>query len=429
MAMPIMIGAFIQNIVMITDAIFVNRIGTIEFDAANNAGLLYVCLFMLSRGLGEGTQIQIAKEYGMQKYNEINHTLSNSFVIQFGLSIVLFIILFVLKDLFIKNIVASTAIQDNMIAFLNYRSWGIFFAGFQASIMAFFIGIGKTRIIIYSTIILAFSNIFLDYVLIFGELGFPEMGLEGAALASEGIAFLYLFYHLFNNKNFKEFNFKFKQKIVLYKTKIISKLSWPLMTKGFLSIFTWFIFFSLIEKMGENDLEASHVVRNLFFISFIPIFGFGDTTRTYVSYYVGRNEYEKIYLIQKKIILLSIAFFILFFHGAIFYPEFMVKVISNNPEILESSKNILQIVFGSMLLFAIVNIFYNTVAALGKTLLSLYIEIVAIVLYVLFGYLFIIQLKWTVVKIWLIEYIYFGTIGVLCVLYLMYYHYKIKKIK
>ena len=106
-----------------------------------------------------------------------------------------------------------------------------------------------------------------------------------------------------------------------------------------------------------------------------------------------------------------------------------IKIISNNDEIMDSSKRILQLVFGSMFLFAITNPFYSSVAALGKTLLTLYIEIIAIIIYVYMGYLFILKWKWDVVKVWTIEYIYFGTIGLLAILYLVYYHHKIQKIK
>ena len=421
---PIMLGTFIQNIVLITDSILVNKLGTVEFGAANNAGLLYIIFFMVLRGMGDGTQIQIAKEYGQNKLIEIKHTLSNSFLLQFIFSCVIFSFLFFFKDYFLSLIVKSDNIRFKMIDFLDYRSFGIFFAGMQVSLISFYIGIGKTKIIIVSTLLLALSNIFLDFGLIFGKFGFPKMGLEGAALAStisEAITFVFLFSNLIFNRAFAEFGFApLKEKIVTYKSKLLLKLSSPLMLRGFISLGTWFVFFSMIEQMGENELEASHVVRNLFFLTFIPIFGFGSSTRTYVSYYNGKNEYSDIKLVQKKLIVLAVIFYLVIFHGALLYPKFMVSLITDNNLIIDSSAQILVIVFWSMLLYSVVNIFYNTVSALGKTLLALWIEVIAIILYLCSTYLVIKVWLWNIVDIWYVEFIYFTTLGTLSIAYLIY---------
>jgi len=427
---PIMLGTFIQNIVLITDSVLVNRLGTTDFDAANNAGLLYVCFFMLLRGLGDGTQIQIAKEYGQSKFEGIKNTLSNSFLLQIILSCILFSFLFFFKDVFLNSVVKSDAIKLKMELFLDYRSWGIFFAGLQVSIIAFFIGIGRTNIIIASTLILAFSNVFLDFGFIFGMFGLPNMGLKGAALAStisEGLTFVFLFINLLYNPEFKEFHFNpLKEKIYTLKTKLLLKLSYPLMLRGFISLSTWFVFFSLIEQMGELELESAHVVRNLFFLTFIPIFGFGASTRTYVAYYFGRGDYKNIKKAILKLIILSTIFYVIIFHGAIFYPEILVRLITKNELIIDTSAQILHIIFWSMLLYSVVNVIYNTISALGKTLLSLFIEIIAISLYLISTYLVILKWNWSIVNIWYVEFIYFLTLGILSFIYLYYYNKKIK---
>lgn len=420
MAVPIMLGSFIQNFVAITDSIMVNQLGTEAFGAANNAGLLYIVFFMLLNGLGEGTQIQIAKEYGEAHPSEITKTLINSFSIQFIFSTLLIAILFILKPIFLNQIVLNPIIQSQMSHFLDFRLWGLFFAGLQVSAIAFYMGIGKTKIIIYYTLILAFSNIFLDYTLIFGHFGFPKMGIEGAALAStasEAISFLFLFIYLIKTPLFAEFNFlqSIKQGFVFVKTKLLLKLSAPLMLKGFLSLSTWFVFFSMIEQMGKNELEASHVVRNLFFLTFIPIFGFGSTARTYISYFNARLQKDLIKTSLFKISFLSVIFYFLVFHGAILYPSWMIQLISKNPLILEDAIQILKIVFGSMLLYSIIIVPFNAVSAVGKTVLTFWIEFVAIVFYLGSTYLVIHLWNWPVSKIWYVEYIYFCTMGLLSV--------------
>ena len=55
-AVPLMFGTFVQSIVMITDTAFVSELGTIPFNAVNNAGLIYFSLFMISKGLADGSR-------------------------------------------------------------------------------------------------------------------------------------------------------------------------------------------------------------------------------------------------------------------------------------------------------------------------------------------------------------------------------------
>ena len=428
-AAPIMVGTFVQNIVMITDAILVNKLGTIAFNAANNAGLLYIVFFMIAKGLGDGTQIQIAKEYGLKQPAAINYTLNHSFVAQFILAIILTAALFFTMPFFTSTLVKNQDIGAEMVSFLNYRSWGLIFASIQVSAMAFFIGIGKTKIIILTTALLAVLNIFLDFALIYGYFGFPEMGVAGAGLAStisEAITAIFLVAILIKSKHIKGFNYSWPKAFSKLKFQKLIRLSYPLMLGGFLSISTWYVFFSFIEQRSAFDLEVSHVVRNLFFISFIPIFGFAATTRTYVSYYHAKGDDIMTKMAVKKLLGLSVLAYFVFFHGALLYPRFLLGIITDSQPVIEKSVDVLRLVFGSMLLFSIVSVFYQTVAAIGKTFQSLVIEIISIVIYLIFAYVTIIKLQSSLLIVWTIEYLYFGVTGILSVLYLLYYMKKTK---
>ena len=68
--------------------------------------------------------------------------------------------------------------------YMNYRHYGIIFVCFNFLFRALYIGLSNTKVISFSTLLMAVVNIFLDYVLIFGKWGFPHMGVGGAAFAS-----------------------------------------------------------------------------------------------------------------------------------------------------------------------------------------------------------------------------------------------------
>jgi Na+-driven multidrug efflux pump len=328
----------------------------------------------------------------------------------------------------IAAICESSEIAESMTGFIQFRSFGIVFACVHVTTAAMFIGLGKTNIYMMSAIIMAVANIILDYGLIFGELGLPQMGVRGAALASsisEFLACLFLLCYALFSPRFKEFKCSLRHKINGSEILRLAKLSYPLMLQGILALATWLVFFMMIEQLGPEKLEASHNIRYMYFIAFVPIFGFGATTRTFVSNLVGQGKRELIAKTQWRIALLSLATMFAVFHGSIFYPELMIEMINHNPNIspgvMADSISILQFVCGSIFLFSLIVVPYSTVSGLGKTKAALLIEVSAIVTYLIASYVFIVLWKWDIVMVWSVEYIYFATMGILSLVLLRYF--------
>ena len=421
-----MFGTFVQSMIGIIDGAFVSSLGNTAYNAVGSGSIMYIALFMLCSGLADGTQITIAKKYGEEKNAEVGQVLFNAQIQQLFLSVIIFIIFFFLGGLLIDKIVHSEPLAASMTDFLKYRSWGIFFASLQVTLMAFFIGIGKTRIIILSTLLLAITNIGLDYGLIYGHFGFPELGMIGAPIASsiaEMITCVFLLIIVLKQPAFKSFAYSLKLKFDKGIQKSLFFLSYPIGLQGLFSLSTWLVFFTLLEHLGPNDLEVAHNIRYMYFLAFIPIFGYASATKTFVSNLVGRNERHLIPKIQFKIASLALLSILLIFHGAILYPETLISIVERNPDIapsvLENSAKTLRFVSASIILYAVAAVPYNSISALGKTRFAFFIECCSIFLYLCGCYLFIIVWEWNIVYVWSVEYIYFGTIGVISVLYLV----------
>ena len=78
----------------------------------------------------------------------------------------------------------STEIHEAVIQYLDWRTFGLFFAFPMLAFRAFFVGITKTRVLTASAITLASMNVLLNYLLIFGAGKIPALGISGAAMAS-----------------------------------------------------------------------------------------------------------------------------------------------------------------------------------------------------------------------------------------------------
>ena len=191
-----MISLVAQNIVSVTDTAFLGHVGAVELGASAIGGLFYITLFMVAYGFTTGVQILIARRNGEKDFGAIGAIFDNSFYF-LGLSTVVITVLIIfLGEQLLKPFIASANVFGASTVYLKYRIFGLFFASATLLFRSFYTGIAFTKYISISAGIMAIINVFLDYVLIFGALGFPEMGIAGAGLASsisEACALIYFF--------------------------------------------------------------------------------------------------------------------------------------------------------------------------------------------------------------------------------------------
>jgi len=418
---PIIISGVAQNIVNVTDTAFLGRLGEIELGAAGNAGIFYFVLVITGMGFTTGSQIIIGRRNGEKNYAQIGKVFNHTLYIMLPLALLFFgFIKFYSSDL-LAEITKSENIYAAAIDFLRYRSWGIHFAFINFIFIAFYVGITNTKVLTYSTIIMSSINVLLDYGLIFGNYGFPEMGIKGAALASviaeaSALVFFIIYTIIYiDRKKYQLFYFKV---IDINVFKRIFKIGSPVMLQNFLSLSSWFIFFMIIEKLGERELAISHIIRSLYMVLMIPLFGFSSATNTLVSNLIGQGNTEMVLPTIKKIVFMSLGATFLLLQFNIFIPEFMISIYTHDLSLISETINTLNVINYTMFFFCIAFILFNGVSGTGNTRVSLIIEAITITIYLALTYYIAIELKSSLPMVWCSEFIYFTLLGALSYIYL-----------
>jgi Na+-driven multidrug efflux pump len=170
--------------------------------------------------------------------------------------------------------------------------------------------------------------------------------------------------------------------------------------------------------MGQFELTVSQNIRSLYFLAFVPIWGFASTTKTYISQYIGAGKQDSLPLIQRRIQRLTLVFLLLFFHGALLYPETLISMVNPHQAYLATSSAILRLIIGSIFIYGVVSVYFQTIHGSGNTVASMTIEIISVGVYMLFVFLFIKVFHFQIYYVWTVEYIYFGVMGSLSFLYL-----------
>ncbi len=415
-SIPIILSGVAQNIVNVTDTIFLGRVSEIDLGAAGNAGILYFVLALTGMGFTTGSQIIVGRRNGENKLTRIGPIIDQTIYFMFVYGLIILAFFKWLSPLFLESIVKSPAILSASKDFIDVRAYGILPAFLNFTFIAFFVGITRTRVLTYSMLIMSGVNVVFDYLLIFGQYGFPKMGIQGAALASviaESVTCVYFItYIFFAHKNYpKVYHLFHLPKVDFAQIRHIFSVSWPIMIQNFMSISSWFVFFIIIEQMGENELTVSHIIRSIYMVLMIPLFGFSNATNTLVSNYIGAGRHAEVLSLIKKIIILSLGCTFIALLANIAFPHQIISLYTDNPIIQSATYDTLQVINFSMFFFCTAFIVFNGVTGTGNTKVSLLIESINITIYLSSASLMVYFFNPSIDQVWYSEFIYFTFLG------------------
>jgi len=430
-AYPIILGSAIQNIIRFTDTAFLGHVGEIELGAAAIGSVFYMTFMMLGIGYSVGGQIIVARRRGQNRESEIGKAVEHAFY---------FLILFAaivisLLNLFLPEIydllISSENIYNQGLDYTYIRIWGLIFAFTNYTFRGFYIGIARTKIITITTAAMAIVNIFFDYTLIFGNWGFPEMGVRGAALASviaefaAVLTFILFTLKTINYKKYRLFQFQKLEFKLFFKVLNISS---PVMMQNFLSFAGWLFFFLFVEKTGEHPLAISNIIRSIYIIMLIPIMGYSFSANSLVSYAMGKGSPEEVKHVIRKAIILCLGSVAVIVGILAMIPRTILSIFTDNTELIENSVPVLYVICGTSFLIGLGFVLFNSVSGTGNTKAALIIEASIFVAYVTLTYFLTIVWDTQIAEVWAVEFFYGGAIALSSWLFLKYYKWNKKEI-
>lgn len=425
-----MLGNMAQTIINFTDTAFLGHLGVIALGASMLAGLFYFVFTTIAAGFAIGIQIIVARRFGERNYGRIGVIFQHGSLFVLILGLILFSILYLFSDHILLWLIDSSNIYEASLDYIKYRQLGIIFVCFNFLYRALYVGISNTKVITYSTIVMAITNIVLDYCLIFGKCNFPEMGIGGAALASlcaEISAFVFFTSYSYITLRNKEFGMFKAHKFESELMGRILKISLPTMTQKLFSFSVWFIFFVLIEKMGETATGISSITRSIYMILITPCFAFSTTTNTLVSRIIGEGGHDQVFptinRVLKNCLLCTIPI-------VIFVSIFPIEIIN----IYTDDLTFAQLVIPSVIVICcgtifqcIGNAYFEAVSGTGNTSAALYLESLILVIYTLF-IVAMTHLTTKVELVWTAEILYGILLGIVCYLYMKFAKWNKKRI-
>lgn len=293
-ALPLIITTSSQSIMQFVDRMFLAWYSPDALAACLPAGLMSFALISLFMGTCGYTSVFIATYYGQKRYASLSVALWQGVI----LGIISGLIIAALTPLGSHIIMASN--HDSAVKILEKQYFFIlcFFGGFAVvnnALAGFFTGQGKTAITMVANLIGNVINIVLNYGLIFGKWGLPEMGIKGAAWATViggfcvTIIFLSIIFSPKINKKFKVgrlFGFNKNAFLRLIRYGIPNGFGF------FMDIFSFSVFAFFTGNIDKISLAASNIVLTLQSISFMPLLGLAISGQILMGQYIGKKQPE-----------------------------------------------------------------------------------------------------------------------------------------
>jgi MATE family multidrug resistance protein len=214
-----------------------------------------------------------------------------------------------------------------------------------ASLVGLFSGSGRSKILLIADVIVTILNAFLAYALIFGQFGFPEMGVRGAAIASSlalitklGILATIasrdylrknaILEPLFNSDEARRAGLKDLLKWDWPLMKRLVRFGWPAGVSVVAEAWSFTIIMVIVGGLGEQAAAATTLALNVNLVAFIPLIGLGTAVGVLVGKYLVQNQIEKAKRMVHSGLVIGIAYSMIFvvLYGG--FPDWIMTIYS-----------------------------------------------------------------------------------------------------
>ncbi len=377
-AFPLMLSEFIYMATHAVDRLFLAHYDENALAAALPASILLINIIILPAMIIYYLTAFVAQYRGEQRLDEARESLSPG--IWFSLLSYPFMLLLIP---FSESIFLSAGHGIELVkgetTYLNILLVGSIFSFITWSLVAYFIGWGKTHWVTLASTLAMVVNVILDYLFIFDHGWIGGWGLEGAAWATnisiliEAVFLLVVVRYLPSEGRFTLKSLKYNRKAFWQ----LVKYGGPAGLESFFMFLGIFIFTLIVGKFGSQALALSNVGWTLNLMVLVPFVGLSSALTTLSGRYVGEKLTEKGVLVTHNAVRFLFMVSVLAFLPFFLVPEILLQIFNiEGQKAIAEGVFILHLVVAFTLGGAIDMIYAGTLKGAGDTLWPLYINII-----------------------------------------------------
>jgi putative MATE family efflux protein len=304
LAVPITLQNMISFSVGLADNVMVGTLGEVSISGVYICNQIQVILQMLTVGIGAAQIVLAAQYWGKGDKNSVKSIISIALKIALVCSILFFVAVFFFPEQILRLYTNDQLVIAEAMKYAKVICFTYLFFCISNVFMASLRCIGTVKIGLYVSIVAFTLNVGLNWILIFGNLGAPALGLQGAAIATLitrivecSIIVIYLFF--VDKKLMFRLQDIFHTNMVLLKDYI--KYGLPIILGDILWGMNLTVQGGIVGRLGPTSIAAVSIVNTIFSVVSVGVYGTASASAVIIGNAVGEGDLPKIKQTSKKL--------------------------------------------------------------------------------------------------------------------------------
>ena len=311
LALPVILSQVGQITVQLADTAMVGNYGgddATPLAAVAYATSIFFIIFIASMGVTFGLTPLVGEHYAKGNKAYASQLLRNGFVLFAFVGVITTALLYAIRPLF--RIMGSVMISsgsdasigeviDLALPYYDIIIWSIFPIMIWGTIKQFLEGIGNTQIAMVTIIVSNLINIFLNWVFIFGHLGFEAMGAIGAGVATlvaRVVQCLIMVVYFLYTPKFREYTRELftRTRLSFRAMGDTLKVGTPIAFQMLMEASAFALAGVLVLAFGAHSVSAYQIGTNMMNVTFMIVVAIGSATTILTSHIYGRGNFLKL---------------------------------------------------------------------------------------------------------------------------------------
>jgi len=363
--LPVVLSTLLQRSVGIIDIFLVGGLGAASIAAVGIAQVMVFVAMSISWGINVGVTVLVAQLWGAERKEDAAMAAYQALLLAVGAALLIMLLGLSFGDRVAIILGADALVQGILSEYVRIIFSFILFSIAINVLAGIMQGTGDTKTPLYATLIVNILHVLAAYPLIYGYLGLPKLGVQGAAIAiviSEGMGAIYLLFRSFR-KHFIIASSRFELKYTI----MTSRLGYPIFIDRLLQNIGALVFAKVVLLYGTAVYAAHQVGLAIEALSFMPGYGIAVAAATMVGQNLGagKPEHARIsaYEANRFAVILMAAMGLVFF----FFPFAMLSAFTDDPEVIRYGILYMKIVAFSQIPLAITLVVGGSLRGAGDT--------------------------------------------------------------